>query len=300
MRIMPINNINYRFSIKNSIVQNNETNKANVNFNGFGYYMAYLLGRESWATLSKSKQYDFIRSLEEHIQSYNREKFTDGIRAITRTPNKLYDATSYSRLSILGALKGSIEYIRVLRWMGLQKIDLIEDNSAINIQTKKDFFNSLLDNGHPISPMFVKKFKELKDCYYKTFKESTVDKLLYSPSYNQVPKITSQYVRSLYRDDKFEKEYEWTHEGLLLGLDPNDSSQRKAKAVAQAYQDLKLIATLDKSIYSSFIGQRQASIKKLQDMVKKEIDYVHSYQLPNPCSSWLSFYNDFYDNLNTI
>ena len=271
-----------------------------INFSSTSSWLVLQVAKEGYCILKENNKYKYVQELEQSIKSIFTENFINGIKAISKTPNNLYDGTTFSRLNFLAAFKKRIEYIRVLRWIGLRDLDKIKDDSRINLQIKKDFITSFLDNGHPISPLFLKQFKNLNDIFYKNFKEEIIDKVLYSANYINGKKITSQYVNTHYRDDEFEDEYCWTYDKLTLGVDPDDEKQIKRKKVAQAYQDLKLLSTLDKKTYKSFITKRANTIHQLQQLVKKEIDYVHVYQLPNPSSYWRAFYNDFYSNLNKI
>ena len=113
-----------------------------------------------------------------------------------------------------------------LRLSATRILSLANDDSHMNIQSKKDFIRSLFTNGYDISEDFFEQFKKLSDIHYKSFKEEVIDTCLYSKEY--ASKRHMQYVSYVFDPPSPKK-----NEFLL--------------------KNMALIDTLDEKRYSDYI-----------------------------------------------
>ena len=305
MRIQPINNTNYPnyAKINNKTIDNiSAPSVSNVSFGSLSSLLLYAVAKEGVSTLSKRKHYEFLKNLDKHIFSSDIEKFKIGINALTKTPNSLYD-NKFSRIGILNSLADyNINFVQDLRWKGLKKIHLIGDSNYINVQTKKDFLMSLFENGHPISPTFVKQFANLDDRVYCSFKQNIIDTALYSTRYNEQRCNNKAWYNDKWyvdSDSIYPEEYEFATHGLYSNI--TDHYPYHWGQIGAAFQNLKLIASLNKDIYGSLIAQRKNSIEEMKYIIECCIkDFRHAYTGNWSESSAKPFHDDFYNNLKTL
>ncbi len=308
MRIQPINNTNYRnyAKINNKTIDNISTPSVNnVSFGSLSSLLLYAVAKEGISTLSKRKYYEFLKNLDKHIFSSDIEKFNIGINALTKTPNSLYDS-KFSRIGVLNSFSDyNLNLVQDLRWKGLKKIHLIGDSSYINVQTKKDFLMSLFENGHPISPDFVKQFKFLDDRIYGTFKRDIIDIALYSIKYNSQRNDSNcwynKYKGYNIEDDitKYSSQYDWTWHNLNCRVGSCNEAQHGT--IGSAYQNLKLIASINNDNHSVFISQRKNSINQMKSIVENAIQSAKNmYKGYWTTPESQDFYNDFIQNLKSI
>ena len=280
--------------------KNNQTDQ-NISFRSLSSWLIYVATVQGISTLSKNDAYKYIKTLGEHISSYDQKLFIAGITALSKTPDSFYNEGAV-KISLLSHFRGSIDYIKDLRWKGLGRIDEIPDSSNVNIQLKKDFLTSFFENGQPISPTFAEQFRGLNDNIYQSFKEAIVETALFSPRYNSKRNSMKEWFNStnyIIDDIKHENEYCWTFAGL--GCNVSHYSDSHKARIGSAYQDLNLLYSLDYTTSSTFLSRKRNLIKKLKDIVDEGIKYGKN-KYPGYWSTYEaeSFYNDYLEMINRL
>ena len=129
------------------------------------------VARNGYQALHSRKTSEFIRALEYGVDSPYSENFPNVVNALTKTPDALYSENK----GWLYWLNDRLPHISELRIRALDNLSYINDNSRVNIQTKKDFIKSLFDNGHEVSVLLAEQMSGLDNSIYKSFKEEILD-----------------------------------------------------------------------------------------------------------------------------
>ena len=194
MRVQPI--INYNYYNNYSSLKTTSNQKNEPSFKAVENFLIYLVAKEGLSTLANTKKYKYILALNDRINNYCDEKtFLTVLQALSKTNNEFYDGSSMtmSFLAFMDAKK--IDSVEFLRWGGLKELARrdIKDDSYTNIQTKKDFLMSIIDNNQQICPRLAWYFEKLDNKLYGTFKAEFVDKVLFSEKYNSARKDPSAW-----------------------------------------------------------------------------------------------------------
>lgn len=173
-------NVNSRRSFQFSPVP-----KDSVSFGDGGGLAIYLAGKASIDIIINGKKYSKLGKILKDVECLiakpfsNKESLPSALFVLGKTPNTatesfLYSCINYPNVSDLKkqALSSSI-------------LSLIPDNNNVNIQLKKDFISRLIEDGSELSADFVDQFKRLEDQHYGGFKQTIVDKCLYSKEYKE-------------------------------------------------------------------------------------------------------------------
>lgn len=245
--------------------------------------------------LEGKKNLKYINTIKKDINSDNLNNYINGLVKLTKTPNSFYDHEHQG--SILWIDPDS-EYINDLRNRALYKISNISDDNHYNIQVKKEFLKSFFDNGHELCQIFLEKFKSLPDCIYKTFKEETIDTCLYSKKYNTIRKN-----RYLTEPPLYPREYVCRMQPFCIEEFQSNrydySPSRESVFLGEIYNNLKLISSLDKLRYSTFISNRRSTIdqckQKIEDHFNK-ICLLTSSERERP----VELFNDYNQNVKPL
>ena len=307
MKVQPTTSYLYNLPLQRT---GNKKNYSSPSFKSIESFLIYLAAKEGISTIAGYKKYQYILALNEHVNGFFDEKiFPSLLQALSKTNNDFYKGSA--RFKFLAFMDNKkLDTIEALRWGALKNLryHIIKDDTYTNIQTKKDFLMSFIDNFHPISPGLVSCFSNLNDKIYGTYKAEFVDKVLFSPKYNKnranlkVPG-NSDYFDYQYKPElvKYRDEYAWvpTEMAHVFGEyipDPRlDNS--KYTLPSMCYQNLKLIESLDKNLYGAFLAKRRGVIEKakqvIEEAMNKEKDHAHFYQM----QQCISTERDFYENL---
>ena len=215
--------------------------------------------REMRLDSKKSSLIERIVSDANELFWYNRSTELDScvrsVQAISRLPDNFY-YNSVSRI----------------RDDFTENISKIPDSNVNLIHTKKDFINSLFNNGHEITKNLVKLFPQLDDKYYGLFKQEILDKCFFSPLFNGMrdnPNPNSNTHILL-----FQKGHPTNSRGFLENLNGcaslmfEASSPRKRNEIGHAFCNLELLSTLDKNRHSLYIKTRAPIINKNKECLQ--------------------------------
>lgn len=264
MRIQPINNTYYSKPIQKVDKDNSSTITS---FNGLSTSLLLVVAKQGVHGIkggyNKTK---FIECLQTYLNSSSTDKFIQGVAALCKTPDTFFDYEHESWTGFTDLItcfrQGAQElrYIPESRFSTLKKIEKIPDTSYVYIQLKKDLINSFFDNGHEISDLLVKKFAELNDSIYSTFKVEILNKCFSSPLFNNIRK----------------KRLDWNSHTTLYDYEiaktPCDNyfifPGHLDKKVEIACDNLSMLATLDKNMYKGYFSH----IRPLIDYHKQILD----------------------------
>lgn len=211
--------------------------KDKVSFGDGGATLIYLVARGGLGALKNGpKDYNILKLLEEvdgviKSPSFHSEKLADTLSAMSKISDNAQ--TVMSDLIGLFSDKKAGLYVNELRINAIPLLSKTMDNSHVNIQSKKDFIRSLLDNGFSIDSEFATEFRRLDDTHYKAFKQEIVDDALYSKKYAQkeselfykndysfTPGTDYTYARTLRTLDLVETLNPVTHSEYLKKIQP--------------------------------------------------------------------------------
>ena len=185
------------------------------------------------------KQYNILKFLNEVdsiIKSPSRHigELADTLSALAKVPD---DTQSYPVTTLMYMVSGRDElYIGDLRRGAVSLLSKIKDDSFVNIQSKKDFVRSFLDNGIDLLDGSIKSgLRELSDSNYKTFKQEIVDNVLYSKKFVQREKDLYYNTQV---DPYAEKDYRY----------------------ASSLRNLEIIDTLNPTTHAEYLTKIQSTI----------------------------------------
>ncbi len=261
MRIQtPINNYgNYNRSSHNT--------KFQTSFKGMSITLVVLAAREGINGIKGYKCVKYIEELQRQLNSNEPDRFIIGVNALSKTPDTFFDSEHgkwidwADTFTCFRSRGQELRYIPELRFSALQNIDCISDTSYTNIQTKKEFINTFFDNGHEISNILVEKFSRLKDSIYSTFKVEVLDKLFSSHRYNNI------------RQRRLDIN---TCSSQLFNYDISSSPCQESafpghlnRNLEIAYNNLTMLATLDKNIYKGYYSRIRPLIERAKNILKQ-------------------------------
>ena len=289
MRISPINNYNY--------TNNQNKTRSNVSFQKVpSALITVAIGQGIRAIKSKDKV-KYLATLKECINSSDLENFRYGIQALSKTPDAYYDEHHQGWPLWTSAWMGKdIDYVDALRRRGLESVNRIPDSNYYNVETKKDFIRSIFENGEEISKPLVEQFSRLNDSLYHNFKEEAVDTAFFSTRYNQLR------VKDVWKHWGFEdhhttlpKEYSWrckpfSFDEIYKG-ENSDYNKAKICALTYAFDNLKLLSTLDKSVYASYLARKRNIIEKCKQFLESYFNKVINCGYAPPPNTYNEFIN---------
>lgn len=284
MRINPITTpVSNAYYSKNRI----SNPQSNVNFTsttGTILLIKYL--RQGYNSVSKGKdKLVYLKELRNCLNSSEVVKYQAAIYALARTADSYYDY--HHQGSVLWIDRDNTPYMDDFRYQALRKISQLPDANHEVVQAKKEFLRSFFTNGHEISALFIEKFAQLNDSYYTNFKREIIDTCLFSDTYKRI----RGYVN---KEDAYPREY-------TAGCDPFNKNgrvsdryemycpdsnfvDRSGVFLEQAYNNLKLISTLDKVQYKNFIASRRDKIEEMKTLLENYFYRVEevgcSYKIP--------------------
>lgn len=270
MKVSAINNY------QNKYCSTKKQKSNNINFCGISTTLVLLAAKEGLSAIKSRKKVDYLYALKEHVHSNNTEKFLIGVRAMTKTPDTFYNYGNQGwAYWVSGFMDKDLTHLDELRKTCVARLNEIPDNNFLNIQAKKDLLTSCFDNGHEITIDFVNIFSSLRDSIYKSFKEEKLDTCLFSAKYNQVRH------KSFWCNDNFcssdtalPTEYEWSCNPFNLQqiLDPCLSEDKKDKKeitrLTIAFDNLKLLATLNKYEHLNYLNDKQGVIQRYKQLLE--------------------------------
>ena len=206
MKIQTINrntNIQSKYEKK---LNYNVTNSAGqeVNFKSTSG-LILLVAKHGISALSLNNKLKYVRNLDDLYcrQSYfcipdyldRADNLRLGYAALAKTPDSFWDGehNTISEMiadvvfNLSGYVTNSVGHIRERALSKMPNLDLLgifNDFNKDDVQIKKDFLRSYLDNKHEINECFQNIFSDLDDSIYKSFKEEIINTCLYSRSYN--------------------------------------------------------------------------------------------------------------------
>lgn len=86
MKIMPTN-----YYSSNRLVKNDKQNNCNISSKGVTSFLIGMAIKEGSGAIKSRKKIEYLRVLKEHVWSDDLNKFTMGVKAITKTPNAFYN-----------------------------------------------------------------------------------------------------------------------------------------------------------------------------------------------------------------
>ena len=301
MRIQPVySNV---YCNNNSRVRKTTNNNAdsNISYKGIPTTLILLAAKEGVSAIKSRHKVRYLVELEKCLNSNDAEKFIAGAKAMSKTPDSYYHGQGWASLTS-NFMDKDLEHVDNLRQRYLLQIDKISDNNHFNLQVKKDFINSLFENGHEINKDFIKQFRKLKDSLYKSFKEEIVDIALFSARYNQ-KRIEEFWDESWGFNDwhtALPSDYTWSCQpfslDLLKGKAHYTDHKREICSLTVAFDNLKLASTLDKNIYSSYLNSRRGRISQHQQILENYFNKVRAYGYEPPPET----YKEYVTFLKTI
>lgn len=275
---MRITSINQQSHKKNAVSYSSNVSQNNVNFKGISYFLIGLVARSGVGALKSTQKVKYINALQAGLEkTYDTKGFTETMRAISKTPDSFYDDSHQGWTLWLGGFYDrEPEYINNLRVRALYHFSSIPETSRDVIQTKKEFLQSFMDNGHEISSLFYDTFKNLNDAIYSSLKIGIIDTCLYSKSYNRIRTMkdidsfcfprecNSTFIGQPFRDRE--------KRGYV-----DSAADREENIRIALYNNLKLISTLDKRLYHNFIEQRRNTIEESKRILENYFDREIAY-----------------------
>lgn len=287
MQIFPINPTN------NSIVSSSQRRNKNISFQSTETALILMVAREGVNIVKNYRKQEVIRALSRGLSDmqYCGEDLARSVYSgIAKLPDSFYtikdDSSFAGFFNNLDRPMGTASSMEELRTRALEYLfifsDLLDDRSHYNMQIKKDFLNSILDNGHEISAAFCINFRNLNDYQYSSFKKEIINNCLYSPQYNSKRNNGSRI--SLV--DSFSIDVS----DVFSSLKPRSRENILAE---QRFNNLFLIGSLDKTYYKDFVEENRTTINQTKQFVKQF--------LQRNCSSdefgLFQFYNEKLSNL---
>lgn len=265
MRITPIHSMLTPISTNNR--QNNTSQKnvnRDINFQGFSYLLLVLAGKGIKSSAKTVEKIKAIRELEAGLNRPWDDKFVEYVRALTKTPDSVYDYDHAGLIDVFNNDK--INFINETRWRTLNNIDYIEDKNHYNIQCKK---------------------------------EETIDTCLFSSKYNRIRKDRVVLDERIHPDDYCCACNPFRIQNFTVNRGDNLNTTREEIFLRQIYNNLKLIATLDMSVYNRFIRSRRSIIEQSKQKLENHFARINSltsseYDRPQ------NLYDDYYSNIKPI
>ena len=298
MRITPIHSMPTSISTNNR--QNNTSQKnvnRDINFQGLSYLLLVLAGKGIKSSAKTVEKIKAIRELEAGLNRPWDDKFVEYVRALTKTPDSVYDYDHAGLIDVFNNDK--INFINETRWRTLNNIDYIEDKNHYNIQCKKEFLKSFFENGNELTSKFLETFESLDDNIFKSFKEETIDTCLFSSKYNRIRKDRVVLDERIHPDDYCCACNPFRIQNFTVSRGDNLITTREEIFLRQIYNNLKLIATLDMSVYNRFIRSRRSIIEQSKQKLENHFARINSltsseYDRPQ------NLYDDYYSNIKPI
>lgn len=164
-----------------------------------GIYWIYRIAKEGISVIKDGpKAYKLsnllseMRNIVKNPHLYNNETLANTLSALSKIPDSATEGGSFTIFASLfgkmNPLDGQWDDIHP-KWMrpnALPIVSMVKDDAYVNIQSKKDFMNSVLNEGHLLCPPysnFIDPFSRLNDNHYNSFKHEVIDKVLYSREY---------------------------------------------------------------------------------------------------------------------
>lgn len=119
MRILPAN-----YYLSGQLRTNNKQNNYNVSSKGVVSFLIDLVIKEGFGAINSRRKTTYLKALQEYVNSYDSNKFTMGLKAVTKTPDAFHD----SWISILAP---DLVHVSELRDTCLVYLDRIPNNNYI-------------------------------------------------------------------------------------------------------------------------------------------------------------------------
>jgi len=258
MRISSINSTNYNKP------QNTSVSMKGLDPTTLIIYKIIKMGADGARDIQRSsKKASLLRRLIDDTCTGNIDNTVRSIQAIAKLPDSFYAQQ--------GSFDTCVPILSHLRQNLLDCVAEIPDSNATYIHTKKDYINSLFNNGHEITKKFRDFFGELDDGYYRLFKQEILDKCFFSPQFNSMRKsCASMDFEEFYNHHRFGGCFRDQCGHQISHIAP---TEQIAKATGRAYCNLKLLETLDRDIYKSYFNARASIINKNKDYLKNKDDF---------------------------
>lgn len=194
-----INNLNKSQYLGNCTQR---SSKSNISFGAEGS-LIYIVARAGLDAIKNGpKHYNTVKFLQEvedvlNNPSLNGQHLANTLSALSKTPDNISESRGYNLIATLMGKGDLLDLIlptsvqspdldvATLRHSAIGLLSKTKDDSYVNIQSKKDFIQSLFSHGYGIQRKFVDEFSKLNDAHYKSFKQEIIDKALYSKEYLQ-------------------------------------------------------------------------------------------------------------------
>ena len=142
-------------------------------------------------------------------------------------------------------------------------------------------------------------FESLDDNIFKSFKEETIDTCLFSSKYNRIRKDRVVLDERNHPDDYCCACNPFRIQIFTVNRGDNLNTTREEIFLRQIYNNLKLIATLDMSVYNRFIRSRRSIIEQSKQKLENHFARINSltsseYDRPQ------NLYDDYYSNIKPI
>lgn len=212
-----------------------------------------------------SKKASLLRRLIDDSYSNFLDDMVPSYQAISKLPDSFYTQQGFwdTYVPILSHIRQDF----------IKRLSQIPDSRAELIHTKKDFINSLFNNGHEITIEFRDCFSELNDNCYRSFKQEIMDKCFFSPQFNSMRKNCASIChKELYEHINDGGYFRDRHPEHMI---QRVTTEQRAKATGQAYCNLKLLATLDRDLYKPYFNARASIINKNKDYLKNRDDFCY-------------------------
>ena len=258
MRINSINTSMYSYKTSSSKKNFCLQNKTNVSYRGISSTLILLAMNDGVRSIKSKQKMQYIHDLNKYAMNGNSEEYLGAVKALSKTPDTYSD-----NLPFFATLFNDIpDSIYNIREKALYKLDNIPDNSRFNLQAKKDFMNSYIDNGHEIKKTYLTQFKILDDRFYQSFKEEIIDKVFYSSAYNQ-KRDTHVYEEVSPGNGK-------PFYAMMQALQnhPEPPNYREKQAHVVLYNNLRLLSMLDCDTHRDFIAKRRGYINKMKSQLE--------------------------------
>lgn len=225
---------------------NQPSPKYNVSFGDGGASLIYLVAKGGLGVIKNGpKQHNLNKLLGEvdNVITYpysNSEKLADTLSALSKIPDSIQ--TGLGEVLSFFSAKDPL-YLNTTRIKAIALLSKTKDDTYVNIQSKKDFIRSLLDNGFSFDKKFTNAFEELNDTHYKSFKQEIISDFLYSKKYAEKEKDT--YYKDMCKAWIPEADYNYDH----------------------TLRKLDIIETLNPTVHSEYLAKLQPTIIGLKKQI---------------------------------
>lgn len=297
MQVLPVRIYSDKFSCQ----KNNFNSTSPINFKGFdaSTFLIMQVARNGYQALRSRKTSEFIRALEYGVDAPYSENFPNVVNALTKTPDALYSENK----GWLYWLNDRLPHISELRIRALDNLSYINDNSRVNIQTKKDFIKSLFDNGNEVSVLLAEQISGLDNSIYKSFKEEILDICFFSRNYNRIRGSAPPYDSgSLIANDERRPYfvYCWLIDSLKEAGKYNPKEM--TKKFEASYNNLKFLAYQDTYDFASYIRSRRGAINQCKNIILSTLRDVESSHSNDDYTKDVlqEFMDDYNENIRDI